>query len=91
MVILFNNNTYYYMNDHFIRQFSKEINGETTLFEAQYDPATHHFTVTENTLVQYKLKFDPTSRTWTTTDGPEPSIPVDELANAVQQSFGVFV
>ena len=79
------------MNHHFNRQFSKEINGETTLFEVLYDPTTHHFTVTENTLVRYKLSFDPTSRTWTTTDGPEPAIPVEELAAAVQQSFGVFV
>lgn len=79
------------MNHSFNRQFSKKINGETTLFEVQYDPTTHHFMVTENTLVQYKLVFDPTSRTWTTTDGPKPSIAVDELAAAVQQSFGVFV
>jgi hypothetical protein len=79
------------MSHNFNRQFSKEINGETTFFEVQYDPKTHHFTVTENTLVQYKLVFDPTFRTWTTTDGPEPSIPVEELATLVQQSFGVFV
>ena len=79
------------MNNHFIRQFSKEINGETISFEAQYDPTTHHFTVTENTTKQYKLQFDPISRTWTTIDGVEPSISVEELANSVQQAFGVFV
>jgi hypothetical protein len=41
--------------------------------------------------VQYKLIFDATTRAWTTTDGSEPSIPVEELAAAVQQSFGVQV
>lgn len=79
------------MNHNLSRQFTKEINGENTLFEVLYNPMTHHFSVTENTLVQYKLLFDPTTRVWTTTDGPEPSIPVEELAAAVQQSFGVFV
>ena len=79
------------MNPNLRREFSKEINGEKTLFEVQYDPMTHNFTVTENTLVQYKLLFDPTTRVWTTTDGPEPSIPVEDLAVAVQQSFGVQV
>lgn len=79
------------MNNHFKRQFSKEINGETILFEAEYNPTTHHFTITENSSVQYTLQFDPTSRTWTTADGPEPSIPLEELAAAVQQSYGVQV
>lgn len=79
------------MNHNLRREFTKEINGKNILFEVQYDPMTHNFTVTENTLIQYKLLFDPTTRVWTTADGPEPSIPVEELAAAVQQSFGVQV
>ena len=79
------------MNQNLRREFTKEINGEEVLFEVQYDPMKHNFTVTENTLVQYKLLFDPTTRVWTTAEGPEPSISVEELAAAVQQSFGVQV
>ena len=79
------------MNHNLMRQFTQEVNGETIIFDVQYNPKTHHFTVTENTLVQYTLIFDPTTRTWTTTDVPEPSLPINELAALVQQSFGVFV
>lgn len=79
------------MNHNLMRQFTQEVNGETIIFDVQYNPKTHHFTVTENTLVQYTLIFDPTTRTWTTIDGPEPSLPINELAALVQQSFGVFV
>ena len=38
----------------------------------------------------YLATFEATKK-WTTADGPAPSIPVDELALLVQQSFGVFV
>lgn len=79
------------MNHNLMRQFTQEVNGETIIFDVEYNPKTHHFTVTENTLVQYTLIFDPITRTWITTDGPEPSLPINELAALVQQSFGVFV
>lgn len=73
------------------REFTQEVDGKTTKFHVTYDPVTHFFKVVEDDQASYSLVFDMTTRAWTTADGPEPSIPVLELARLVQQSFGVFV
>lgn len=79
------------MNMNLSRKFSVEVNGATINFEAAYNPMTHFFTVTENESTSYMLLFNPEDRSWSTAEGPEPAIPVEELAKLVQQSFGVFV
>lgn len=73
------------------REFTQEIDGKTVNFNVSYDPQTHVFKVVEDNKSHYTLTFNPTTREWTTVDGPEPSIPVDQLAHLVQKSFGVFV
>ena len=79
------------MNMNLSRQFSLEVNGTPISFVATYNPMTHFFTITENESASYMLLFNPADRSWSTAEGPEPSIPVEELAKLVQQSFGVFV
>lgn len=73
------------------REFTQEVNGMIINFQVTYDPRTHFFTVVENQDVHYTLGFNPTTKEWTTKDGPEPAIAVDQLAQLVQKSFGVFV
>lgn len=73
------------------REFTARVGDQVVHFEAVYDPSAHFFTVTEDQTRTYKLLFDMESREWSTAEGPEPSVPVNELANMVQQSFGVFV
>jgi len=73
------------------REFTQEIDGGPIHFKVSYDPQTHVFKVVEDNKPHYTLTFNPTTREWTTIDGPEPSIPVDQLAHLVQKSFGVFV
>lgn len=78
------------MNKSLSREFQKEVNGQVINFEATYNPQTHQFIVKENENYSYQLIFDMNNRNWSTV-GNEPSIPVQELATLVQQSFGVFV
>lgn len=73
------------------REFTQEIDGNTINFKATYNPATHAFSVVENGESSYELIFNMETRTWKISGGPEPSISVDQLAQQVQQSFGVFV
>lgn len=75
----------------FNREFTHEVDGKPVTFSVTYNPETHFFKVVEDDKSHYILTFDPTTRRWKTTDGPEPSISVDELAHLVQKSFGVFV
>lgn len=78
------------MNNSLTREFKKDVNGKEIHFEATYNPMTHQFVVKENQDYTYQLIFDMQTRVWST-EGNEPSIPVDELAQSVQQSFGVFI
>lgn len=73
------------------REFTQEVDGNTINFRATYNPATHAFSVVENGELSYELIFNMENRDWKTSGGSEPSIPVDQLAQRVQQSFGVFV
>lgn len=79
------------MNHNLSREFTKEINGENVQFHVLYDVVTHQFTVTENQSKKYTLMFNPASKSWSTSGDSQPSIDINELATAVQQSFGVFV
>lgn len=60
-------------------------------FSVTYDPQTHSFNVVEDDSKNYILNYNPATKSWTTTEDPMPSIPVNELAILVQQHFGVFV
>lgn len=60
-------------------------------FSVTYDLNTHSFNVVEDDSINYMLTYNPATREWTTTEDPKPSIPVPELAQLVQQHFGVFV
>jgi len=73
------------------RAFTEEVEGRLIHFNVTYNPATHFFDVVEDGQARYTLTFNPATRTWATVDGSEPSIPVDQLAHLVQESFGVFV
>lgn len=73
------------------REFTQEVDGKTINFKVSYDVQTHFFKVVEDDKPHYTLTFNASTREWTTVDGPEPSIPVDQLAHLVQKSFGVFV
>ncbi|MBD1426872.1 hypothetical protein [Sphingobacterium arenae] len=73
------------------REFTQEVNGTTISFQVTYNPRTHFFAVVENQEIHYTLVFDPATKEWMTKDGPQPAIPVDQLAQLVQKSFGVFV
>lgn len=73
------------------REFTQEVDGKSVNFNVSYDPQTHFFRVIEDDKPHYILAFNPSTREWTTSDGPEPTIPVDQLAHLVQKSFGVFV
>ncbi|MBE8722614.1 hypothetical protein [Sphingobacterium pedocola] len=76
----------------FNRKFEHHLDGRTIIFDVTYDPKTHFFTVLESGQQEaYHLKFNMSTRMWTTEDGPEPQVPVEELARLVQQSFGHFV
>jgi len=73
------------------REFTQEVNGTTINFQVTYNPHTHFFAVIENQKTHYTLGFNPATKEWTTKDGPQPAIPVAQLAQLVQKSFGVFV
>lgn len=73
------------------REFTQEVDGKVIHFKATYDPVTHTFRMVENGELSYELIFNMESRDWKISGGSEPSISVDELAQRVQQSFGVFV
>ncbi|MBD1433630.1 hypothetical protein H8B06_12395 [Sphingobacterium sp. DN00404] len=73
------------------REFTQEVNGTTINFQVTYNPQTHFFAVVEDEDIHYTLGFNPATKEWTTKDGPQPAIPVDQLAQLVQKSFGVFV
>lgn len=73
------------------RTFTQEVNGRTINFHVTYDLQTHFFNVVEDDQLSYTLQFNPETKAWTTSGRSEPSIPVSQLAQLVQQSFGVFV
>lgn len=79
------------MNKNLSREFTARVGDQIVRFEAVYDPTAHFFTVTEDQTRTYKLLFHMETRKWSTAEGPEPSVPVEDLAKMVQQSFGVFV
>lgn len=78
-------------NMNLSRAFTKEVDGRAVQFIATYNPQTHFFDVVEDGDTSYVLMFNPATKAWTTSEGAEPALPVDQLAQLVQQSFGVFV
>lgn len=73
------------------REFTQEINGKEVHFQVNYNPQTHFFTVIEDGAATYTLSFNMETREWKSSEDPEPSLPVDQLALLIQKSFGVFV
>jgi len=73
------------------RTFTHDHMGRIIKFSVTYDPQTHSFNVVEDESINYLLSYNPSTKEWTTTEDPMPSIPVNELALLVQQSFGVFI
>lgn len=73
------------------RTFAYHHEGREIQFSVTYDPKTHSFNVVEDDNINYILSYNPTTREWTSTEDPGPSISVDKLAQLVQKSFGVFV
>lgn len=73
------------------REFTQEVSGKEVHFHVTYNPQTHFFTVIEDETATYTLSFNMQTREWKSSDGPEPSLPVDQLAVLIQKSFGVFV
>lgn len=73
------------------REFTHDINGKSVNFHVAYNPQTHFFIVTEDNNASYKVTFNMATREWKSSEGPEPSIPVEQLSQLIQKSFGVFV
>ena len=74
---------------NFNRKFTHVVGEEEVAFDVTYNPDTHFFTVYESGLsMPYLLKFDMSTRTWSTVEGPKPKISADDLAVLVQQHFG---
>ena len=77
---------------NFRRTFQHKVDDKVINFDVTYSPKTHFFEVYElGQSDPYFLSFDMQTRDWKITDGPAPSIPVDELALLVQKEFGFFV
>ncbi len=75
----------------FNRTFQYTHNGQTIDFSATYDPKTHTVNIVENEEINYILTVNPTTREWSTTEDPSPSIPIDVLVELVQKSFGISI
>ncbi|WKK58280.1 hypothetical protein [Sphingobacterium sp. BN32] len=73
------------------RVFEKQLSDRTITFQATYDLQSHGFNITEDNQISYELRFNPAERSWSVSGEYQPSIPVEELAKLVQESFGHFV
>ncbi|MFD1769885.1 hypothetical protein ACFSBF_08930 [Sphingobacterium suaedae] len=73
------------------RSFQYTHDGRTIQFTATYNLQLHNFSIVEDGCSPYTLSYHPTTKSWTTSSGSEPSIPIATLADLVQRNFGVFV
>lgn len=74
------------------RKFQHQSEDRLIDFDVTYSPETHLFRIHESGKSEgYDLRFDTQTRTWSTMNGPDPSISPDELAQLVQQAYGHYV
>lgn len=73
------------------RTFQKQFNDRLINICAQYDMKTHGFNIVEDDGISYQLHFDKEHRRWFIIGTQQPTVPVDDLAHWVQESYGYFL